>query len=62
MLLQLKYLNPQIQVKLNTDPLGAEICPINSIELDFIDKLLQVNHTALSLQEYYKKAKDTTGP
>jgi hypothetical protein len=61
MLLQLKYLNPWIWVELNTDPLGAEICPIDFIELDFINKLLQANYTAPSLQEYYEKVKDTTG-
>jgi hypothetical protein len=31
------------------------------MELDLIDKLLQANHTAPSLQEYREKAKDTTG-
>jgi hypothetical protein len=60
MLLWLEYLDPQIWAELNTDPLGAEICPIDFMELNFIDKLLQVNYTAPSLQEYCEKAKDTT--
>ena len=42
------------------DFLGTKICPVNFIELDLIKKLLQVNRTAPSLQEYYKKAKDNT--
>ena len=57
-LLQLKYLDPQIRVKLNTDSLDAEICPVDSIELDLINKLLQANHIAPSLQEYREKAKN----
>ena len=61
MLLQLKYLNPQIRAELNTDPLSAKICPVDSIELNFINKLLQANRTAPSLQEYCEKAKDNTG-
>ena len=40
MLLYLEYLDPQIQTELNTDSLGTEICPINSIKLDLINKLL----------------------
>ena len=48
-LLRLEYLNPQIQVELNIESLDAEICPVNFIELDLINELLQVNHTALSL-------------
>ena len=43
------------------DPLGTKIYPIDSIELDLINKLLQANCTALSLQEYREKAKDNTG-
>ena len=38
--------------------LDAEICPINAIELDLIDELLQANCMAASLQEYREKAKD----
>ena len=34
--------------------------PINPLELDLINKLLQVNRTAPSLQEYRKKAKEAT--
>ena len=37
------------------DPLGTKLCLINS------NKLLKVNYTAPSLQEYYEKAKDNTG-
>ena len=59
-LLQLEYLNPQIQAELNTDPLDAEIYPINSMELNLINKLLQTNRTAPSLQEYRKEVKDAT--
>ena len=40
MLLYLKYFNPQIQAELNIDSLGAKIYLINSIKLNFIDKLL----------------------
>ena len=60
-MLQLEYFDPQIQAKLNTNPANAKICPINTIELDFINKLLQANYTALSLQEYHEKAKNKTG-
>ena len=31
------------------DPIKAEMCPINTIELNLINKLLQVNYTAPSL-------------
>jgi len=37
------------------------MCPINSLELDFINKLLQANRTTPSLQEHHKKVKNTTG-
>ena len=36
------------------------MCPINTMELNLINKLLQANYTAPSLQEYHKKAKDVT--
>ena len=36
------------------------MCPINTMELNLIDKLLQANYTAPSLQEYREKAKDVT--
>ena len=36
------------------------MCPINTTELNLINKLLQANRTAPSLQEYRKKAKDVT--
>ena len=36
------------------------MCPINTTELNLINKLLQANYTAPSLQEYCKKAKDVT--
>ena len=39
-LLQLEYLNPQILVELNIESLDAKIYPINTIELDLINKLL----------------------
>src|SRR6266568_3700306 len=61
-LLQLKHLNPQIQAELNTEPSDTEICPIDATELDLIDKLLQANRTAASLQEYREKAKDVASP
>ena len=48
-LLRLEHLTPQIQVELNIKSLDAEICPIDSIELDLINKLLQANRTAPSL-------------
>ena len=48
-LLRLEYLNPQILAELNTESLDAEICPINTTELNLINKLLQANHTAASL-------------
>ena len=48
-LLRPKHLDLQIQVELNTDFVDAEICLVDTIELDFIDKLLQANRTALSL-------------
>ena len=44
------------------EPLDAEIYPINAIELDLINELLQANHTATSLQEYHEKAKDVASP
>ncbi len=59
-LLQLEYLNPQIRAELSIDSLGAKICPINPLGLNFINKLLQINRTAPSLQEYRKKAKNIT--
>ena len=59
-LLQLKHLNPQIRKELSTKSLSAKICPINPIEFNLINKLLQVNCTGPSLQEYHKKAKDAT--
>jgi len=34
--------------------------PINPLGFNFINKLLQVNRTASSLQEYHKKAKNVT--
>jgi len=61
-LLQLEHLDFWIRAELNTDSLDAEICPINSIELDLIDKLLQVNRTAPSLQEYREKVKNVSSP
>ena len=36
------------------------MCPINTTELNLINKLLQANCTAPSLQKYCKKAKDIT--
>ena len=44
------------------DPINVKIYPINTIELNLINKLLQANRTAPSLQEYHKKAKNKTGP
>jgi len=34
--------------------------PINPLGLNLINKLLQINRTAPSLQEYRKKAKNVT--
>jgi len=62
MLLQPEHLDPQIWVELNADSAEAEICPINSSGLNFIDELLQANRTAPSLQEHREKAKNITGP
>ena len=39
-MLRLEHLNPQIQAELNIDPANAKICPINTIELNLINKLL----------------------
>ena len=50
-------LDPQIQAELDKDLLNAELCSINKSGLDFIDELLQANHTAISLQEYHEEAK-----
>ena len=38
------------------------MCPINTTELNLINKLLQVNCIAPSLQEYREKVKDATSP
>ena len=59
-LLRLEYLNPQIQAELSIDSLGAKIYPINPLGLNLINKLLQINYMAPSLQEYRKKAKNIT--
>ena len=48
-LLRLKYLNPRILAELNMESLDAKICPINTTELDLINKLLRANRTAASL-------------
>ena len=57
-LLRPEHLDPRIQAELFTDPVGAEICSVDSSNLDLIDELLQANRTAPSLQEYRKKAED----
>ena len=44
------------------EPLDTKICPINAMEFNLINKLLQANHTAASLQEYREKAKDVASP
>src|SRR6266702_2630837 len=62
MLLRPEHLDPQIQAELNTEPLDAKICPIDAMELNLINKLLQANYTAVSLQEYREKVKDITSP
>src|SRR5438045_7132982 len=54
-------LDPWIQAELDKDLLNAELCSINKLGLDFIDELLQANHTATSLQEYCEEAKDGKG-
>jgi len=38
------------------------MCPINTMQLNLINKLLQANYTAPSLQEYREKVKDATSP
>ena len=38
------------------------MCPINTTELNLINKLLQANCTAPLLQEYREKVKDATSP
>ena len=48
-LLRLEYLNPRILAELNIESLDVKIGPINTIELDLINELLQANHTAASL-------------
>ena len=55
MLLGLKRLNLQIIAELDQE---AVLCFIEMLGLDFIDELLQANRTALSLQDYCKKAED----
>ena len=39
-LLRLEHLNPRILAELNTESLDAKICPINTTELNLINKLL----------------------
>src|SRR5438045_5586604 len=56
-----EHLDPQIQAELDKDLLNAELCSIDKSGLDFIDELLQANHTAISLQEYHEAAKDGKG-
>ena len=60
MLLRLEYLNPWILAELNMESLDTKICPINTTELNLINKLLQANRTAAFLQEYRKMVKDAT--
>ena len=59
-LLQPEHLDPQIWEELSTKSLGTKICPIDPMEFDLINKLLQANHIDSSLQEYREKAKDVT--
>ena len=56
-----EHLDPWIQAELDKDLLSAELCSIDKSGLDFIDELLQANHTATSLQEYHEEAKDGKG-
>src|SRR5436189_2480590 len=56
-----EHLDPQIQAELDKDLSNAELCSIDKLGLDFIDELLQANHTATSLQEYHEEAKDGKG-
>jgi len=53
-------LDLQVQAELEKDYEGAEICLIETAGLDLIDKLLQANRTADSLQDYWTKAEDKT--
>src|SRR5438045_80453 len=54
-------LDPQILSELDNNLSSAELCSIDKSGLDFIDELLQANHTAISLQEYHEEAKDGKG-
>ena len=61
-LLQPKHLNLWIQAELKANSLGTKLCPIDFSELNFINKLLQANCTAPSLQKHHKKAKNVASP
>ena len=61
-LLQPEHLDPQIQAELSTNSPGSKMCSIDSSELNFINKLLQANCMAPSLQKYCKKVKNITSP
>ena len=53
-------LRTQIRVELSINSSCAKIYPINPLGLNIINKLLQTNRIAPSLQEYRKKIKDVT--
>ena len=59
-LLPAENLDPRILEELTEHVTDAEICPIETPELDLIDELLQANRTSVSLQEYRKNAEQGT--
>ena len=54
-LLGLEHLDPMIQVELGKDQ-DLEIGLVNTSRLDFINELLQANHSSSSLKEHQEKA------
>jgi len=51
-----KNLDPQILEELAKSLTNTEMCLIEALELDLINKLLQANCTSILLQENWKKA------
>ena len=62
-LLQTKNLDPQILEELSIDHpnLNVEICLIKALELNLINKLLQINCISTSLQEFHKDVEQKVG-
>src|SRR5438045_3178291 len=50
-------LDPWILSELDNNLSSAELCSIDKSGLDFIDELLQANHTAISLQNIMRRQK-----